>query len=54
MQGLRRQRSAMVAEGLVHGESGFPPSLTLLTALVLLAIGVLAIASMVFRIGPFG
>jgi putative membrane protein len=54
MRGLRHQRAEMIAEGLVHGESGFPPSLTLLTALVLLTIGVLAIVSMVFHIGPFG
>ena len=40
--------------GLIHGESGFPVSLTLITALVLLLIGVLAIVSMVFHVGPFG
>jgi putative membrane protein len=51
---LREQRTAMVAEGLVHGESKFPPSLTLITALILLLIGVVAIVSMVFRVGPFG
>ena len=47
MIGLRRTREAMVAEGLIHGESHFPASLTLVTALVLLAIGVAAIVSMV-------
>lgn len=51
---LREQRTAMVAEGLVHGESKFPPSLTLITALILLLIGLFAIVSMVFRVGPFG
>jgi putative membrane protein len=40
--------------GLVHAESHFPVSLTLLVALALLAIGVLAILSMAFQIGPFG
>ena len=54
MLGLRRQRAAMAEEGLVHAESAFPPSLTLITALVLLTIGILAIVSMVFHIGPFG
>jgi putative membrane protein len=54
MYGLRMQRGAMAADGLIHAESGFPPSLTLITALLLLAIGVAAILSMVFRIGPFG
>jgi putative membrane protein len=43
----------MTAEGLVHGESKFPPSLTLITAVILLLIGVAAILSMVFKIGPF-
>lgn len=51
---LRQQRDAMIAEGLVHGQSKFPVSLTLLTALILLLIGVFAIVSMVFSIGPFG
>ena len=43
---LRRSRESMVAEGLIHGQSGFPPSLTLVTAVVLLVIGVAAIVSM--------
>jgi putative membrane protein len=47
MRSLRRIRDEMRAEGLIHGESPFPPSLTLLTALVLLLIGVVAIVSMV-------
>lgn len=51
---LRHQRDAMIAEGLVHGESQFPVSLTLLTAVILLLIGVTAIVSMLFNIGPFG
>ena len=54
MAGLRRERAQMKADGLVHGESSFPVSLTLLVALALLAIGVFAIASTVFSIGPFG
>jgi putative membrane protein len=51
---LRHQRDAMIAEGLVHGESKFPVSLTLLTAVILLLVGVTAIVSMLFNIGPFG
>ncbi len=51
---LREQRMAMVADGLVHGESKFPPSLTLMTAVILLLIGIFAIVSMVFKVGPFG
>jgi len=54
MLGLRRQRKAMTELGLIHGESVFPMSLTLITAVLLLFIGVAAIVSMVFRIGPFG
>jgi putative membrane protein len=53
MISLRRQRERMKAEGLIHGESQFPVSLTLMVALLLLAIGFLAIASMVFKAGPF-
>ncbi len=51
---LREQRTEMMAAGLVHGQSKFPLSLTLVTAVILLLIGFAAIASMVFHIGPFG
>ena len=54
MAGLRRERAQMKADGLIHGESAFPVSLTLIVAVALLAIGLFAIASMVFSIGPFG
>jgi putative membrane protein len=53
MVGLRRERASMKADGLVHGESAFPISLTLIVAVALLAIGLFAIASMVFGVGPF-
>lgn len=53
MMGLRNERQSMKAQGLIHAESAFPPSLTLITAVLLLAIGVVAILSMVFHIGPF-
>lgn len=51
---LREQRAAMAADGLIHAESKFPLSLTLMTAVILLLIGVAAIVSMVFQVGPFG
>lgn len=51
---LREQRTAMISDGMVHGESKFPLSLTLLTAIALLVIGIFAIVSMVFQVGPFG
>jgi putative membrane protein len=53
MLGLRHARHEMTAEGLIHGESRFPPSLTLITAIVLLIVGVAAIVSMLFSVGPF-
>ncbi len=54
MVGLRRERAQLKADGLIHAASQFPVSLTLMVALLLLAIGVLAISSMVFNVGPFG
>ena len=54
MLSLRQERSAMAEEGLVHAQSRFPPSFTLVTAVVLLLIGVTAIVSMAFHVPPFG
>ncbi|HEY4370078.1 MAG TPA: DUF202 domain-containing protein [Steroidobacteraceae bacterium] len=53
MLGLRAERQHMKGDGLIHGESAFPVSLTLLTAIALLLIGVVAIVSMIFHVGPF-
>jgi putative membrane protein len=53
MLGLRHLRASMRQEGLVHGETVFPLSLTLITALILLIIGLAAIVSMAFHVGPF-
>ena len=53
MMGLRHLREEMRAEGLIHGETIFPVSFTLVTALVLLLIGIAAIMSLVFHVGPF-
>ena len=54
MLGLRRLRQSMREEGLIHGETVFPVSLTLITAFLLLLVGIAAIVSMEFQIGPFG
>ena len=54
MVGLRKTRADMAAEGLIHGESRFPPSWTLVTAALLLCVGIAAILNMVYQIGPFG
>jgi putative membrane protein len=54
MLGLRQERGQMTEDGLIHGESHFPVSLTLIIAILLLFIGIAAITSMIFRVGPFG
>ena len=53
MLGLRHQRSMMKAEGLIWAESGFPTSLVLIVAVVLLLIGLVAVISMVGHVGPY-
>lgn len=53
MLALRISRKQLVADGLIHGKSPFPPSLTLITAVILLGVSVAAITSMIFHIGPF-
>lgn len=52
MRDLRRQREDMKAEGLIHGESRFPVSYTLVVAILLLLLGLAAIASFTFHAGP--
>lgn len=54
MRELRTSRTAMIGTQMIHGESSYPVSFTLLTAVVLFAIGLLAIVSMVFGVAPFG
>jgi len=54
MIGLRKLRSEMKSEGLIYGESHFPPSMTLLVALALLVVGILAMLSLQLDVGPFG
>ena len=53
MLGLRRARTSMKAEGLVHAESGFPTSLVLIVAVVLLFLGVAVAFSMIGHVGPY-
>jgi putative membrane protein len=53
MLGLRHLREEMRKEGLIHGETIFPVSFTAVTAFVLLLIGVAAVMSLVFHVGPF-
>ena len=49
MMGLRHLRESMREEGLIHGETIFPVSFTLVTALILLIIGIAAVMSLVDR-----
>jgi putative membrane protein len=49
---LRLQREEMRSAGLIHAQSGFPLSLTLIVAVSLFFIGLLAVVGMVFDAGP--
>src|SRR5262245_54438739 len=49
---LRVQREEMRSAGLIHAQSGFPISLTLIVAVSLFLIGLLAVVGMVFDAGP--
>ena len=53
MRGLRGLRESMKSEGLIHAQSAFPVSMTLVIAILLLAVGIAAIVSMTFQVGPF-
>ena len=53
MFALRRQRDEMRDEGLIHAQSRFPISFTLVVAVLLLLLGLAAIASLTLNIGPF-
>lgn len=54
MFGLRHERTQMYKDGLIYAQSRFPPSMTLIIAVLLLIIGVTAIYSMINGGGPFG
>jgi putative membrane protein len=53
MLGMRTERQELKAAGLIHGDSHFPVSFTLIVAVLLLLAGVMAIVSMAFNVGPF-
>lgn len=52
MWGLRKERRNLSSRGLLHADSTFPISFTLVIAFLLLLIGVAAVASVTFRVGP--
>jgi uncharacterized membrane protein YidH (DUF202 family) len=51
---LRHTRKSMTEAGLVHGESRYPVSITLVVAVLLLLLGVAAVAGIAFNVGGFG
>jgi putative membrane protein len=53
MVAMRIERQEMTKAGLIHGESRFPVSFTLIVAVLLLGTGIMAIVSMAFDVGPF-
>jgi len=54
MWGLRDTRNEMTADGLIRGQAAFPPSVVLITAVLLLLLGLGAIVGILFHAGPFG
>src|SRR5215510_800080 len=50
---LRAERKTFVDQGFIPGDDKFPVSITLITATLLLAIGLVAIVGMAMRAGPF-
>jgi putative membrane protein len=50
---LRLQRKKSVEHGLIPGDDKFPLSITLITATLLMLLGLVAIVSMAMRVGPF-
>jgi putative membrane protein len=54
MKQLRLEREAMVAQRLLHGELTFPVSATMISAVILLLFGIVAIFRMLTRSGPLG
>ncbi|HEY7029617.1 MAG TPA: DUF202 domain-containing protein [Gemmatimonadales bacterium] len=52
MTALRKERRLLVEQGYLHGEEPFQVSVTFLSAIVVLLLGLIAILSMVFRVGP--
>src|SRR5215813_5535092 len=50
---LRAERKTFVDQGLIPGDDKFPISITLITATLLLTIGLIAIVGMAMSAGPF-
>jgi hypothetical protein len=52
-ESVAEERKEMIRQKLVHGQVSYPVSLTLIGAVLLLVIGLVAIFSIVSRVGPF-
>ncbi|HEY9226879.1 MAG TPA: DUF202 domain-containing protein [Gemmatimonadaceae bacterium] len=53
MIGLRKERREMAEQGLIHAQSHFPISFTLVVAVLLLILGIAVIANVAMNVGPF-
>jgi putative membrane protein len=53
MNQLRRQRAEFIELGYLRGKTSFPLSMSLVTAFLLLLVGLAAILSIMLRMGPF-
>lgn len=51
---LRHRRQSMVADEYIHGDAAYPISMTLITAVLLLGVGILAVVSIAFNVGFLG
>jgi len=54
MTQLRQERAHLAQQQLIHAQSPYPFSLSLLTAVVLLVLGVVALLGVSFGLGPLG
>ncbi len=53
-QELRARRKMMIGEGLIHGDSAYPVSVSLLVAIGLMFVGLAAAANIIFGFRLFG
>ncbi len=51
---MRERRKAMIADGLLHGNAPYPISVTLIVAIGLMGVGILAVLNVGFGIQVFG
>jgi putative membrane protein len=54
MSQLRQQRTNLAEQQLIHAETVYPYSLSLMTAIVLLVLGLIAMLGLTFGVGPLG